>query len=133
MLLVIEFASVVLSLLAACSTSSTFPLMPPARLLMKSGIQLCISARGHSSGTEKCRKDRILLATELTASTTAPILLLIPDTTLLIISEPQENSWEPRFLMKLTTLLKPFVMVDLMPPMVLAIPLFTLFQIRHCS
>ncbi len=56
--------SVLASPLAADSTRDTFPLMPLARFVMKSGIQLCMSARGPVSGTEKCRKLRIALATD---------------------------------------------------------------------
>ena len=53
MLLVIEVDRAVARPLAAVSTKDTFPLIPFARLLMKSGIQLCMSARGPVSGTEK--------------------------------------------------------------------------------
>ena len=92
--LVIEVLSVVLSPFAAVSTRDTLLLMPLARLLMKSGIQLCISASGPSSGTEKCRKLRIALATEETALVTLPIAPRIPEAMLPTRSEPQEVAEE---------------------------------------
>ena len=46
MLLVMEVLSVVLRPFAAVSTRDTLLLIPFAKLLMKSGIQLCISASG---------------------------------------------------------------------------------------
>ena len=79
---------------AAVSTRDTLLLMPFARLLIKSGIQLCISASGPSSGTEKCRKFRIALATEDTALVTVPMAPRIPEAMLLTRSEPQEVAEE---------------------------------------
>ena len=83
-----ELLRVVLRPFAAVSTRDTLLLMPFARLLIKSGIQFCISASGPSSGTEKCRKFRIALATEDTALVTVPMAPRIPEAMLLIRSEP---------------------------------------------
>ena len=74
--------------LTASPTTPAFWLIPSASPCMKSGIQLSKSARGPSSGTEKCRKDLILSATPLTASATLPIQFLMPLTMLLMISAP---------------------------------------------
>lgn len=48
---------------AAAATRPVLVVMPFARLCMKSGIQLSISAKDPSSGTEKCRKEWIRSAT----------------------------------------------------------------------
>ena len=97
---------------------------------MKSGIQLSKSARGPSSGTEKCRKERILSATPLTASATALILLLMPLTILLMISAPHCTACEPRFLIKFTAALKPFSIVVFIAVILLDIAVFMLSQIE---
>ena len=87
--------------------------MPFASPCMKSGIQLSKSARGPSSGTEKCRKDLILFATPFTASATLLIQPLMPFTIPLIISAPHEKASDARFLMKLTAALNPLTIVVL--------------------
>ena len=77
----------------------TIPLlfsMPSARPLIKSGIQLSKSVRGPSSGTEKCRWERIVFATSVTALATAPIQLRIPFTIPLMISAPQRHPADAR-------------------------------------
>ena len=77
----------------------TIPLlfsMPSARPLIKSGIQLSKSVRGPSSGTEKCRWERIVLATSVTALATAPIQLRIPFTMPLMISAPYRHPADAR-------------------------------------
>ena len=56
---------------AAAVTRLVLALMSFASHCMKSGIQLSMSARGPSSGTEKCRKERILSATPVTALATS--------------------------------------------------------------
>lgn len=114
MLLVMDVLSVVLRPFAAVSTRDTLLLMPFARLLMKSGIQLSIEARGPSSGTEKCRKDRILLATEDTADVTDPIAPRMPDAMLFTRSEPQEAAEEITLVTAVFALLKPLVIAVLM-------------------
>lgn len=114
MLLVMEFESVVLRPFAAVSTRDTLLLMPFARLLMKSGIQLSIEARGPSSGTEKCRKDRILLATEDTADVTDPMAPRMPDAMLFTRSEPQEAAELITLVTAVFALLKPLVIAVLM-------------------
>lgn len=105
-------------------------LMLSASLCIKSGIQLSKSVRGPSSGTEKCRKERILSATPLTASAMALILLLIPLTILLMISAPHCTTCDARFLMKFTAALKPFSMVVFIPVLLLDIAVFMLSQIE---
>lgn len=77
---------------AAVSTRDTFPLMPFARLVMKSGIHVCISARGPVSGTEKCRKFLMALATEEAAFFTLSIAPLMPEAMLPTRSEPQDRA-----------------------------------------
>ena len=114
MLLVMDVLSVVLRPFAAVSTRDTLLLMPFARLLMKSGIQLSIEARGPSSGTEKCRKDRILLATEDTADVTDPIAPRMPDAMLFTRSEPQEAAELITLVTAVFALLKPLVIAVLM-------------------
>ena len=120
-----EVESVVLKPFAAVSTRDTLLLMPFARLLMKSGIQLSMEARGPSSGTEKCRKDRILLATEDTADVTDPMAPRMPDAILFTRSEPQEAAELTTFSTDCLALLKPFVIAVLMlvilPEMLVAI------------
>ena len=110
---VIDVESVVLSPFAAVSTGDTLLLIPFARLLMKSGIQLCISARGPSSGTEKCRKFRIALATEETALVTVPMAPRIPEAILFTRSEPQDTAEETTLVTAVFALLKPFVIAVL--------------------
>ena len=68
--LVMEVDSVVDRFSAAAVTRLVLVVIPFARPCMKSGIQLSISARGPSSGTEKCRKERIRSATPDTALAT---------------------------------------------------------------
>ena len=68
---VMEVDSVVDKFSAAAVTRLVLALMPFAKPCMKSGIQLSMSARGPSSGTEKCRNDRILSATPVTAFATS--------------------------------------------------------------
>ena len=68
---VMEVDSVVDRFSAAAVTRLVLALMPFASPCMKSGIQLSISAKGPSSGTEKCRKERILSATPVTAFATS--------------------------------------------------------------
>ena len=114
MLLVMDVLSVVLRPFAAVSTRDTLLLMPFARLLMKSGIQLCISASGPVSGTEKCRKDRILLATEDTADVTDPMAPRMPDAMLFTRSEPQEAAELITLVTAVFALLKPLVIAVLM-------------------
>lgn len=125
---VIAVESVVDRLFAAVSTRPTLLLMPSASPCMKSGIQLSKSARGPSSGTEKCRKERILSATLVTAEATLPIQDLIPFTIPLIISAPQENACPASPLIKDTALLKPVLMVEVIPLIVVETADFTLFQ-----
>lgn len=98
--LVIAVESVVDRLFAAVSTRPTLLLMPSASPCMKSGIQLSKSASGPSSGTEKCRKERILSATLVTAEATLLMQDLIPFTIPLMISAPQENACPASPLMK---------------------------------
>ena len=112
--LVIEVESVVLRLFAAVSTRDTLSLMPLARLLMKSGIQLSISARGPVSGTEKCRKFRMAFATEDAAFLTVSIAPRIPEAILFTKSEPQETAPLTTFVTAVFALLKQFVMAVLM-------------------
>ena len=69
--LVMELDSVVDRFSAAAVTRLVLALIPFASPCMKSGIQLSMSARGPSSGTEKCRKERILSATPVTALATS--------------------------------------------------------------
>ena len=69
--LVMEVDSVVDRFSAAAVTRPVLVVMPFARPCMKSGIQLSISANGPSSGTEKCRKERIRSATPDTALATS--------------------------------------------------------------
>ena len=69
--LVMEVDSVVDRFSAAAVTRPVLVVMPFARPCMKSGIQLSISARGPSSGTEKCRKERIRSATPDTVLATS--------------------------------------------------------------
>lgn len=69
--LVMEVDSVVDRFSAAAVTRLVLVVIPFARPCMKSGIQLSISARGPSSGTEKCRKERIRSATPDTALATS--------------------------------------------------------------
>jgi len=59
---------------------------------MKSGIQVCISARGPVSGTEKCRKFRMAFATEEAAFLTLSIAPLIPEAMLPTRSGPQDRA-----------------------------------------
>ena len=59
---------------------------------MKSGIQLSMSARGPSSGTEKCRKERILLARLDTAEVTVLAAFRMPEAILPTRSRPQETA-----------------------------------------
>ena len=66
-----ELDSVVDRFSAAAVTRLELVVIPFARPCMKSGIQLSISARGPSSGTEKCRKERIRSATPDTALATS--------------------------------------------------------------
>ena len=99
---------------AADSTRDTFPLMPLARLLMKSGIQLCMSARGPVSGTEKCRKFRIALATDDAALLTLSMAPLMPEAILLTRSEPQDTAEEITPLTAVLALVKAFVIEFLM-------------------
>lgn len=99
---------------AADSTRDTFPLMPLARLFIKSGIQVCISARGPVSGTEKCRKFRIAVATEDAAFLTLSIAPLIPEAMLLTRSEPQDTAEEITPLTADFALVKAFVIEFLM-------------------
>ena len=99
---------------AAVSTRDTFPLMPFARLLMKSGIQDCMSARGPVSGTEKCRKFRMALATDEAAFFTLSIAPLIPEAMLLTRSEPQEAAEFTTFITDCFALVNPFVIAVLM-------------------
>ena len=106
--------SVLASPLAADSTRDTFPLMPLARFVMKSGIQLCMSARGPVSGTEKCRKFRIALATDDAAFFTLSMAPLIPEAMLLTRSEPQEAAEEITPLTAVFALVKAFVIEFLM-------------------
>ena len=87
-----ELESVVESPLAAVSTRDTLLVIPLARLLMKSGIQLSMSARGPSSGTEKCRKERILLARLDTADVTVLAAFRMPEAILPTKSLPQETA-----------------------------------------
>ena len=68
---VMEVDSVVDRFSAAAVTRLVLALMPFAKPCIKSGIQLSMSARGPSSGTEKCRKERILSATPVTAFATS--------------------------------------------------------------
>ena len=68
--LVMEVDSVV-DRFSAAVTRLVLVVIPFARPCMKSGIQLSISARGPSSGTEKCRKERIRSATPDTALATS--------------------------------------------------------------
>lgn len=114
MLVLMEFERVVDKPFAAVSTRLTFPLIPLARFVMKSGIQVCISARGPSSGTEKCRKFRIALATEDTADVTVPMAPRIPEAMLPTRSEPQEVAEEITLETAVFALLNPFVMAVLM-------------------
>ena len=125
---VMAVESVVDRLFAAVSTRPTLEVIPSASPCMKSGIQLSKSVRGPSSGTEKCRKDRILSATLMTAEATFPIQDLMPFTMPLMISEPQLKACPASPLIKDTAELKPFVMVVLIFVMVVEMPLFTLFQ-----
>lgn len=69
--LVMEVDSVVDRFSAAAVTRLVLVVIPFASPCMKSGIQLSISARGPSSGTEKCRKERIRSATPDTALATS--------------------------------------------------------------
>ena len=69
--LAMEVDSVVDRFSAAAVTRLVLVVMPLASPCMKSGIQLSISARGPSSGTEKCRKERIRSATPDTALATS--------------------------------------------------------------
>ena len=69
--LVMEVDSVVDRFSAAAVTRLVLVVMPFASPCMKSGIQLSISANGPSSGTEKCRKERIRSATPDTALATS--------------------------------------------------------------
>lgn len=89
------------SFIALCTMLRLFS-MPSASPPMKSGIQLSKSVSGPSSGTEKCRKDRMVSATLVTALVTLLMQLLIPFTMPLIISAPQLKAEDARFLMKLT-------------------------------
>ncbi len=57
--------------LIAALTPAVPVFTPFASPCMKSGIQLSISANGPSSGTEKCRKERIRSATPDTALATS--------------------------------------------------------------
>ena len=106
--------SVLASPLAADSTRDTFPLMPLARFVIKSGIQLCMSARGPVSGTEKCRKFRMALATEDAALRTLSMAPLIPEAILLTRSEPQDAAEFTTFITDCLALVKPFVIAVLM-------------------
>ena len=69
--LVMEVDSVVDRFSAAAVTRLVLVVIPFASPCMKSGIQLSISANGPSSGTEKCRKERIRSATPDTALATS--------------------------------------------------------------
>ena len=109
-----ELDSVVDRPLAADSTRDTFPLMPLARLLMKSGIQVCMSTRGPVSGTEKCRQFRIALATVDAAFLTLSIAPLIPEAMLPTRSEPQDTAEEITPLTADFALVKAFVIEFLM-------------------
>ena len=109
-----ELDSVVDRPLAADSTRDTFPLMPLARLFIKSGIQVCMSAKGPVSGTEKCRKFRMALATEDAAFLTLSIAPLIPEAMLPTRSEPQETAEEITPLTADFALVKAFVIEFLM-------------------
>ena len=114
MLLVIEVDSVVDRPFAAASTRETLLLMPLARLLMKSGIQLSISARGPSSGTEKCRKDRIFDARFDTADVTVLAAFRIPLAMFPTRSEPQEVAEEITLETAVFAPVKAFVIAVLM-------------------
>ena len=111
--LLILSASPPAKLLTASFTTPALALMPSASPVMKSSIQDSKSARGPSSGTLKCKKERILSATPLTASETLLIQPLIPFTMPLMMSAPQENACDARFLMKFTAALKPLTIVSL--------------------
>lgn len=126
--LVIAVDSVVERFCVAVSTRPTLLLMPSASPCIKSGIQLSKSASGPSSGTEKCRKERILSATLVTAEATLLIQDLIPFTMPLIISAPQENACPASPLIKETALLKPVLMFEVIPLIVVETADFTLFQ-----
>ena len=99
-------------LFIASETTPELSEIPEAKASIKSGIQLSISASGPSSGTVKCRKERILSATPVTASATASIFDLMPETIFPIRSDPQEKACDTRFFIKSTAALKPSVMVD---------------------
>jgi len=109
-----ELESVVERPFAAVSTRETFPLMPSAKLVMKSGIHVCISARGPVSGTEKCRKFRMALATEDAAFFTLSIAPLIPEAMLLTRSEPQDRAEDTTPDTASLALLNPPVIASLM-------------------
>ena len=74
---------------------------------MKSGIQLCISARGPVSGTEKCRKFRMAFATEDAALLTFSMAPLIPEAILLPDQEPRTQPNRP-FITDCFAFVKPF-------------------------
>ena len=75
-------------------TSPLFFSIPSASPPMKSGIHFSYSRSGPVSGREKCRADRILFATALTASVTAEMADRIPFTIPMMRSLPHVNAWD---------------------------------------